>query len=54
MGVGYAIGASVTPLVLSTVLPEIQKGTSVSIFSGLVILYVLFMIWWRARELKKS
>lgn len=53
-GVGYAIGASVTPLIFSSVWPEIQKGTYLSIFSGLVILYVVVMIWLKARELKTS
>lgn len=53
-GAGYAIGASVAPLIFSSVWPEIKGGTSVSIFSGLVILYVIVMIWLKARELKKS
>ncbi len=53
-GAGYAIAASVTPLILSSVWPEIKQGTYLSIFSGLVILYVVVMIWLRARDLKKS
>ena len=53
-GGGYAIGASVTPLVFSSLWPQIKEGTYVSIFSGLVILYVIAMIWLKARELKKS
>ncbi len=53
-GAGYAIGAAVTPMVFTMVWPEIQKGTSLSIFSGVIIFYVLFMIWWKARELKNS
>ncbi len=52
-GVGYAIGAAVTPLIFSSFWPEIKKGTYVSIFSGLVILYVIVMVWLKARELKK-
>ena len=32
-GVGYAIGAAITPIIFSSVWPEIQKGTSISIFS---------------------
>lgn len=53
-GGGYAIGASVTPLIFSSFLPQITEGTYVSIFSGLIILYVLVMVWLKARELKKS
>jgi len=53
-GVGYAIGAAVTPLVLSSAWPEIKAGTWGSIFSGLVILYVVVMLWLKARELKGS
>lgn len=53
-GAGYAIGAAVTPLVFTSFWPQIQEGTYVSIFSAIIIAYVLFMIWWRARELKNS
>ncbi|MFC1722889.1 hypothetical protein ACFL0V_02015 [Nanoarchaeota archaeon] len=53
-GAGYAIGASVTPLVFSLVWPELKQGTSMGIFTSAIMLYVLFMILWRARELKKS
>ena len=53
-GTGYAIGASVTPLIFSSLWPQVKEGTSVSIFSAVIIAYVLFMIWWRARELKNS
>lgn len=53
-GAGYAICASVIPLIFSSVWPEIQKGTYLSLFSGLVILYVVVMIWLKARELKTS
>lgn len=53
-GAGYAIFASVIPLIFSSVWPEIQKGTYLSLFSGLVILYVVVMIWLKARELKTS
>lgn len=53
-GAGYAIGASVTPLLLSSVWPEIKEGTYLSIFSGVVILYVIVMIWLKARTLKNS
>jgi hypothetical protein len=51
-GVGYAMGATVTPLVFSLALPEIKAGTWVSIFSGLFIFYVLVMLWLKARQLK--
>jgi hypothetical protein len=53
-GVGYAIGASVTPLIFSSFWSQIKESTYVSIFSGLVILYVIVMVWLKARELKKS
>lgn len=53
-GAGYAIGASVTPLLFSMAWPELQKGTSISIFTAIIIVYILFMIWWKARELKIS
>ncbi|MCG2736686.1 MAG: hypothetical protein L6282_09875 [Candidatus Methanoperedenaceae archaeon] len=53
-GGGYAIGASVTPLIFSSVWPQIKEGTYVSIFSGVVILYVIIMVWLKARELKES
>ena len=53
-GVGYAICASVTPLIFSSIWPQIKEGTYVSVFSALVIVYVLFMVWWRARELKNT
>lgn len=53
-GGGYAIGASVTPLLFSTVWPQIKEGTYVTIFSGLFILYVVANIWLKAEELKKA
>jgi hypothetical protein len=53
-GGGYAIGASVTPLIFSSFWPQIKEGTYVSIFSGLVIIYVIIMVWLKARELKES
>ncbi len=53
-GGGYAIGASVTQLIFSSFWPQIKEGTYISIFSGLVILYVIVMVWLKARELKKS
>lgn len=52
--VGYAIGASVIPLIFSSFWSQIKESTYVSIFSGLVILYVIVMVWLQARELKKS
>jgi hypothetical protein len=53
-GGGYAIGAAITPLIFSSFLPQIKEGTFVSIFSGLVILYVIVMVWLKAKELKES
>lgn len=53
-GGGYAIGAAITPLIFSSFLPQIKEGTFVSIFSGSVILYVIVMVWLKAKELKES
>lgn len=53
-GGGYAIGASVIPLIFSSVWPQIKEDTYASMFSGLVILYVIVLFWLKARELKKS
>ena len=52
-GGGYAIGASVTPLIFSSIWPQIKEGTYASMFSALVILYVIRIIWLEARKLKQ-
>ena len=53
-GGGYAIGAAITPLIFSSILPQLKEGTTVSIFSAIIILYVFIMMWLKVRELKKS
>jgi hypothetical protein len=53
-GAGFAIGAAVIPLIFSVAWPEIQKGTSVSIFTGLIIFYIVVMVWLKARKIKKK
>lgn len=53
-GVGYAIGAAITPLIFSSIWPQLKEGTAVSIFSAVIILYVFIIMWLNVRELKKS
>lgn len=52
-GGGYAIGASITPLIFSSIWPQIQEGTYSSIFTTIIISYVFIMIFLKVRELKK-
>ena len=53
-GVGFALGAVATDLIFSTFIPTISGGDWVSVFSGLVILFVIIMVYLKSKELKNS
>lgn len=53
-GVGYALGAALFSVLIEDVLPLWLKGDSLSIFSGLVILYVVLLMLIRAWNLKRA
>jgi hypothetical protein len=53
-GVGFVIGSQAIKLITTSFLPMIKEGTSVSILSGLVILYVIVTLYIKAYRLKKE
>ena len=53
-GVGFTFGAITVDLFFNSFLPTISEGNIVSIFSGIVILFVIYRIYTKSMELKSS
>ena len=53
-GVGYVIGAVAVKMIFENLIPAYDGNNFVSIFSILVIGYVILMFFLKARELKNS
>ncbi|KXS43145.1 MAG: hypothetical protein AWU59_1259 [Methanolobus sp. T82-4] len=52
--VGFIIGSEASKLFMNGVIPAIQEKTQVSIFSALIIFYVVIMLKLKSNELKKA
>ena len=50
--VGYIIGAIVIPLALENIIPIMKKADWASLIAILVMVYVIFMLYMKSRELK--
>ena len=53
-GVGYIIGAVAVKMIFENLIPAYDGNTFVSIFSVLIIGYVILMFFLKSRELKNS
>lgn len=51
-GLGFVIGTQATNLVVNSLIPQLTEGTAVSFISAMFILYVIIIIYFKARELK--
>ncbi len=53
-GVGFAGTATILPSIFTLVLPQISKGTTISYFVAIFVLYVIGSIWWSFHKLKSE